>query len=162
MCTHHGQYSNTIYQNPQSFTISGLLHSSLSWTILKYHSLIQLFAHDVHALFIMNYMSIYVIQCFRPVIHCLVVWITDTDVILGQKTSLGLSCLNSKTYPSFHPYLLADLKHIRDKQKDLIVRSVAILHAMLTASSFPEWGDDNSLKRHRGFLETLLPKKTYT
>ena len=129
---------------------------------LNYHSLIQLFIHDVHALFIINYISIYVIQCSRPAIQCLVVWITNTDVILGQRTSLELSCLNAEIYPSLHPYLLVDLKHIRGKHKELIARVVTILHAMPTASSLPDRGSDNSLKRHRGFLETLLSKKVHT
>ena len=65
----------------------------------------------------------------------------------------------AETYPELHPYLLADLKHIRGKQTELIARGVAALHATPTTSSFPERGGDNSLKRHRGFIETLYPNK---
>ena len=59
----------------------------------------------------------------------------------------------AETYPELHPYLLADLKHIRGKQTELIARGVATLLATPTTSSFPKRGGDNSLKRHRGFIE---------
>ena len=68
----------------------------------------------------------------------------------------------AKTYPELHPYLLADLKHIRGKQTEFIARGVATLLATPTTSSFPERGGDNSLKRHRGFIESFYPNKKKT
>ena len=56
-------------------------------------------------------------------------------------------------YPELQDYLVADLKHIKGKQKDLIARGVANSAKQEGLSSFPEILGDRSLKRHRSFLE---------
>jgi hypothetical protein len=56
-------------------------------------------------------------------------------------------------YPTFQDYLLADLRHIRGKQTQLIARGVATMEISPTTSSFPERIGDNSLKRRQSFLE---------
>lgn len=66
---------------------------------------------------------------------------------------------NVEDYPMLHDYLFVDLKHIREKQKELIACGIAMLHIALTTLSFQERGSDNSFKRHRGFLEKVLPKE---
>lgn len=66
---------------------------------------------------------------------------------------------NADTYPILRQYLVADLKHIHGKQTELIARGDAMLHPTSTPSSFPARGGDNSLKRHRSFLEKLPSKK---
>ena len=62
-------------------------------------------------------------------------------------------------YPALHDYLLADLKHIRGKQTRLIARGVATMQLSPTTNSFPERAGDNSLKRHKSFLENSTPRK---
>ena len=56
-------------------------------------------------------------------------------------------------YLALQDYLLADLRHIRGKQTQLIARGVATMEISPTTSSFPERMGDNSLKRHQSFLE---------
>jgi hypothetical protein len=56
-------------------------------------------------------------------------------------------------YPELQDYLIADLKHIKGKQKDLIARGVANPAEHEGLSQFPEILGDRSLKRHRSFLE---------
>ena len=62
-------------------------------------------------------------------------------------------------YPALHDYLLADLRHIRGKQNRLIARGVATMQVDPTTSSFPEMTGDNSLKRHKSFLEIASHRK---
>ena len=56
-------------------------------------------------------------------------------------------------YPELQDYLVADLKHIKGKQKDLIARGVANSAKHEGLSQFLEILGDRSLKRHRSFLE---------
>ena len=69
---------------------------------------------------------------------------------------------NVDTYPALHAHLLADLKHIHGKQTELIARSDAMLQLTSTPRSFPTRDGDNSLKRHRSFLENPTPRKKKT
>ena len=62
-------------------------------------------------------------------------------------------------YPILQDYLLADLKFIRGKQDQLISRGIATMQVSPTSFSFPERLGDNSLKRHRSFLESPLARK---
>ena len=162
MCTHHGQCCNTIYQNPQSFTISGSLHWSFFWTIFElpfidptictWRSCViydELHVHLCHSVFQFNH-SLF--GCLNNRHRCNFGPVNKPPVVL----------LEHRTYPSLHPYLLADLKYIRGKHKEFIVCNMAMLYAMPAASSFPKRGGDNSLKRHQGFLETLIPQKRKT
>ena len=66
---------------------------------------------------------------------------------------------NVETYPMLGAYLIADLKHIHGKQTELIARGDAMLHPSSSPLSFPARGGDNSLKRHRSFLENTPSKK---
>lgn len=66
---------------------------------------------------------------------------------------------NADTYPILQGYLLADLKHIHGKQTELIARGHATLPPRANPSSFPARDGDNSLKRHRSFLENLSSRK---
>ena len=59
----------------------------------------------------------------------------------------------AEEYPALQDYLLADLRHIRGKQTQLIARGVATMEIYSTQSVFPERMGDNSLKRHQSFLE---------
>ena len=62
-------------------------------------------------------------------------------------------------YPALQDYLLADLKHIRGKQTRLIAQGVATMQVSPTTNSFPERTGDNSLKRHKSFLEIPTRKR---
>ena len=66
---------------------------------------------------------------------------------------------NVDTYPMLGAYLVADLKHIHGKQTELIARGDALVHPTSSPSSFPARAGDNSLKRHRSFLEGSPAKK---
>ena len=66
---------------------------------------------------------------------------------------------NVDTYPILGAYLVADLKHIHGKQTELIASGDAMLHPTSSPSSFPARSGDNSLKRHRSFLENTPAKK---
>jgi hypothetical protein len=66
---------------------------------------------------------------------------------------------NADTYPILHAYLLAGLKHIHGKQMELIARGDAMLQLISSPSYFLARGGDNSLKRHRSFLENPPSKK---
>ena len=65
----------------------------------------------------------------------------------------------AEEYPVLQDYLLADLKFIRGKQEQLISRGIATMQLTPTSFSFPERNGDNSLKRHRSFLESPLAKR---
>ena len=56
-------------------------------------------------------------------------------------------------YPALQDYLLADLRHIRGKQTQLIARGITTMEIFPTTSSFPKKMGNNSLKRHQSFLE---------
>ena len=66
---------------------------------------------------------------------------------------------NAETYPILEGYLLADLKHIHGKQTELIARGDATLAPTSSPSHFPARDGNNSLKRHRSFLENLSSRK---
>ena len=61
-------------------------------------------------------------------------------------------------YLVLQDYLLADLKFIRGKQKQLISRGIATMQVSPTSFSFLERTRDNSLKRHHRFLESPLAR----
>ena len=66
---------------------------------------------------------------------------------------------NAETHPFLQEYLLADFKHIHGKQTELIARGQAMLPPTSNPSHFPARDGDNSLKRHRSFLEKLSSRK---
>lgn len=56
-------------------------------------------------------------------------------------------------YLALQDYLVADLKHLKGKQKDLIAKGVATLQTKDDTTLFHVRDGDCSLKRHRSFLE---------
>lgn len=62
-------------------------------------------------------------------------------------------------YHILQDYVLANLKHIKGKQYQLIIRGVATMQITLTTFSFPEISKDDYLKQQQMFLECSLSKK---
>ena len=56
-------------------------------------------------------------------------------------------------YPGLQEHLVADLKHIKGKQKELIARGVATFQKKDNTTLFRACDGDRSLKRHKSFLE---------
>ena len=79
----------------------------------------------------------------------------STSVRIHKSIRLLYESLAKTTieYPELQDYLIADLKHIKGKQKYLIARGVANPAKHEGLSQFPEILGDRSLKRHRNFLE---------
>ena len=67
--------------------------------------------------------------------------------------------LKAEQHPVLQNHLIAGLRHIRGKQNQLIAQGVTQMPLTPTTHSFPERAGDNSLKRHRSFLEFPLPKR---
>jgi hypothetical protein len=61
-------------------------------------------------------------------------------------------------FPTLQLHLLSNLKVLRGKQQDLLARGVAGIEHPDFTSLFLAANGENSLKKHRGLLESLAPK----
>jgi hypothetical protein len=61
--------------------------------------------------------------------------------------------------PTLQLHLLSNLKVLQSKQQDLLARGIARTQHPDSTPLFPIADGNNSLKKHRGLLETLLLKE---
>lgn len=61
--------------------------------------------------------------------------------------------------PTLQLHLLSDLKVLQSKQQDLLAKGIAGTQHPGFTPLFPIADGNNSLKRHRGLLESLLRKE---
>ncbi len=95
--------------------------------------------------------------------------IMGTIVILDQSTTLVnlidlidevFTGIGSTTmeFPTLQLHLLSNLKVVRGKQQDLLARGIVRIEHHDFTLLFLATIDDNSLKRHRRLLASLVPK----
>jgi hypothetical protein len=61
--------------------------------------------------------------------------------------------------PTLQLHLLSDLKVLQSKQQDLLARGIVGTQHPSSTPLFPIANGDNSLKKHKGLLESLLLKE---
>ena len=80
-----------------------------------------------------------------------------TPAAIAQNIYASLA-LKAEQHHVLQNHLIVGLKHIRDKQDQLLAQGVTQIALTPTTSSIPERTSDNSLNRRRSFLEFPLSK----